>query len=839
MVLLAPADCARCPRLCASRKAVVNGFGPEDAQIVVIGQGPGRIEEQRLRPFCGWSGDRIDYLLGLAGIDPETVRLENITRCRTPRGKSGDLPPKPEEIDACREFLLASLTTASVVIAVGAPALKWFFPGESIANVHGRALDWTHPAGHGITVFPVFHPAAAHPSRNPAQVTVQIEDWKRLGEVLRDGRAKDTREYVLLDEAGLKDIIDKASVLSFDYETDKASNLWQGTFQPVRAKLIGVAVSADGESAGYFPCTGIPPCLEIALEYPTRSKVAHNAAYELIVSRTHGVSPQNVHDTKQMASVLRTSTTWLKGLAWTHLGLDQTQFDSVDWEDLESVVPYAGADAALTHTLFTQLGAALREEGLWNLYEAERACIAPLAEMTLRGIRLDTGPILALRAQLEEELVGLEAEIKTTLGEINLNSGDQLARALYGPTRSTYTVQRELAGRRMHDVTCVRKDCIEISCAASVRTGAQTVLQWWAPGLAWPVKARTDGGAPATDMNTLRLYEDMPGQTFIAPLVRYKSAQRLIRNELTRWPELIQEDGRVHPMFHMSGHWEEHGQGAEAPMTGRFSSSGPNWQNVTHHGDDARPYVVEWAAQLRRAVVPSEGMVLWKGDIGQEEPRIGAMISDDWELLEEIDTGDVYREVAGKVFEIPVRDITREQRQIGKRCWMAWLNGAGPSGIQQSAFWLSNAEAMAVVRFLQDRHPLVESARAELVAHLYDTGYTETLFGRRIYRPAIWSGRGPARNHAERSVMPDRIQGTAADVMKRWLPRLELPAESYTLMTIHDEIVGEARPEAIEATHLALTTALLGILPISLPLEFETGPNWTDTSVDEHGKLIK
>ncbi len=828
----APADCPRCPRLCASRKAVVNGFGPEDARIVVVGQGPGRIEEKRLRPFCGWSGDRIEYLLGLAGIDPDTVRLENITRCRTPRGKGGDLPPRPEEIAACREFLLAGLTRAEVVIAVGAPALRWFFPKESIANVHGRALTWTHSNGNTLTVFPVYHPAAAHPSRNPSQVTVQIEDWRQIGEVLREGAAADHREYVLLDEAGLKDIIARAEVLSFDYETEKASNLWQGTFQPVRAKLIGVAVSANGESAGYYPCTEIPSALKAVLSDPTRPKVAHNTIYEEIVSRTHGVVLHNVHDTKQMASVLRTSTTWLKGLAWIHLGLDQTQFDSVDWEDLESVVPYASADAALTHTLFTQLGAALREEGLWDLYEAERACIAPLAEMTLRGIKLDLAPIVALRAQLTEEQRGLEAEIKATLGEINLNSGTQLARALYGPSRPTYTIVRTLAGRRMHDVDCPRKGCIEISCTF-VRTGAMTYLHWWAPGLAWPVKARTDGGLPATDMNTLRLYEDedVRGNAIIAPLVRYKSAQRLLRNELTRWPELIQEDGRIHPAFHLSGHFEEHGQGAEAPMTGRMSSSAPNWQNVTHHGDDARPYVVEWASQLRRAVVPREGLTLWKGDIGQEEPRIGAMISEDWALLEEIDTGDVYREVAGQAFGLPAGEITREQRQIGKRNWMAWLNGAGPSGIQQAAFWLSNDKAMDVVRFLQDRHPLVEAVRARLVEHLYDTGYTETWFGRRIYRPAIWSGPGPARNHAERSVMPDKIQGTAADVMKRWLPRVELPANSYALMTIHDEIVGEAPGAEIPATHQALMAALLGILPIKLPLEFEIGPNWSDTEV--------
>jgi len=142
--------------------------------------------------------------------------------------------------------------------------------------------------------------------------------------------------------------------------------------------------------------------------------------------------------------------------------------------------------------------------------------------------------------------------------------------------------------------------------------------------------------------------------------------------------------------------------------------------------------------------------------------------------------------------------------------------------------WLSDHAAGQIVKYLQNRHPKVEAARAALVEHLRETGYTETWFGWRVYRPEIWSGPGPARNHAERSVMPDRIQGTAADVMKIWMTRQQLPDGAHLLLTVHDELVVECAPEQVAEVKRVMEEALADILPIPLPLEMSVGPNWSD-----------
>jgi DNA polymerase-1 len=332
-------------------------------------------------------------------------------------------------------------------------------------------------------------------------------------------------------------------------------------------------------------------------------------------------------------------------------------------------------------------------------------------------------------------------------------------------------------------------------------------------------------------MDTLRLYD----HPVVGDLVRVKSIRQALENNITRLHALVQEDGRIHPVFHQAGQWEERaGDAKEAPRTGRLSSSGQNLQNVTHHADSERPYVAEWAKHIRRGFVASPGMVLIKVDIGQEEPRIGAFLAQDASLLDELESGDVYCPVASLEFSRTITKADIDERQIGKRGWMAWLNGAGPAGIQQTAFWLSSAEAARVIKYLQNRHPKVEQYRASLVERLHAVGYTTTHFGRRIYRPEVWSGPGPARDHAERSVMPDTIQGTAADVMKLWLPRIvrllsDVPeARAQLLLSVHDEVVLECLPDHVAIVVNRVRAALSGILPVRLPAEASVGPNWAD-----------
>ena len=191
----APLDCGLCPRLVGSRRAVINGSGPLPARVMVVAQNPGGEEERAGYPLCekGWSGSRVrDKLLPLAGLDPAEVRFENIARCRPPRAKGGDLPLLPSEIANCAPFLQAAIDACrpAVILAVGAPALRWFVPDAKLGEAHGQPLPWRD-----CVVVGMYHPAAAHPTRNPGLAQVMVEDWTRLGELLKGIPERGLGEY--------------------------------------------------------------------------------------------------------------------------------------------------------------------------------------------------------------------------------------------------------------------------------------------------------------------------------------------------------------------------------------------------------------------------------------------------------------------------------------------------------------------------------------------------------------------------------------------------------------------------------------------------------------------
>lgn len=832
-VVGAPPACARCPRLCASRRGVVNGAGPLDASVWVVAQNPGPREEIEGVPLVGWSGSRLrEKLMPEAGLDPATVHYENIVRCRPPRTRTGDLPPTATEIAACRPYLeeLLQAHHPRYIITLGNLPLRWFDPAKRVGLQHGRPFQ--HPAGY--TVIPMYHPAAAAPNRRPDLARTMLEDWLRLGVLLREELTQVLGRYHEASEDEVVRYLTGVKEFAFDFETEKASNLWYQTFQARRAKPVGFSVATRGGEALY--CRGVVQSIRRFLENPGVAVYAHNAPYEYIVAAQHGVHITNLHCTKLMAYVLREPSTHLKDLSWSLLGVKQTRYEEVDWSDAPAVAQYGAADADLTLRLAHILTTRLHEAGLWSLYEdVERPLIPVLSEVERGGLLLNPEPLRALAQRLAVRADVLQHKLTGLFGlrgyAVNLNSEAQLRRLLYGPPHPQLLVTGELRGRLQHDPGCTRAGCEGFACASNIRTGAQSKLRWFPPGLDWHVRVRTPQGEPATDLNTIRLYR----HPVVAPLVELKSIQHCVENNVRRLPLLVQEDGRVHPAFRQAGDYEEKpGEATEGPATSRLSSRYPNFQNITHHGDTERPYVVLWARYIRQAVVAPPGFVLVKADLGQEEPRIGAYAAQDAGLLSELEHGDVYKPVAGWAFQKEPALVTKEERQIGKRMFMAWLNRAGPAGIRQSAYWLTHNEAQRVVRALQQKYQPVEAWHAALVRHLQETGYTETLFGHRIYRAAIWTAPGGAAyKHAVRACAPDVIQGTAAGIMKVWLRRVatrlaQFGSEARIVLTVHDELVVECRERLRGAVAEVLRAEVANIMPFNLPVEVTWGPNWAE-----------
>ncbi|MCS6772494.1 MAG: uracil-DNA glycosylase [Anaerolineae bacterium] len=178
------ADEVRACRLCplgGMRKNAVPGEGPANAEVMLIGEGPGFHEDQQGRPFVGPSGQFLNELLAMAGYQREEVFITNVIKCRPP----GNRDPLPEEIAACAHHLdrQIALINPKVIITLGRYSMAKFFPGAKISAIHGQARRVD-----GRTVVAMFHPAAA--LHQPALRAAIEEDFRRLRDIVREAEQK-------------------------------------------------------------------------------------------------------------------------------------------------------------------------------------------------------------------------------------------------------------------------------------------------------------------------------------------------------------------------------------------------------------------------------------------------------------------------------------------------------------------------------------------------------------------------------------------------------------------------------------------------------------------------
>jgi len=180
-------EIAACPDcdLCRTRSHAVPGEGPEDAEIMFVGEAPGFYEDQQGRPFVGPAGRFLEELLASVGLRRDQVFIANVIKCRPPENRD----PLPKEIDACRKWLTRQieLIKPKVIVTLGRYSLAWFFPGESIGRMHGQARY-----REGMCFLPLYHPAAALHAGNMRR-TIE-EDFRRLPTILKEARDKGSRE---------------------------------------------------------------------------------------------------------------------------------------------------------------------------------------------------------------------------------------------------------------------------------------------------------------------------------------------------------------------------------------------------------------------------------------------------------------------------------------------------------------------------------------------------------------------------------------------------------------------------------------------------------------------
>jgi DNA polymerase I len=274
--------------------------------------------------------------------------------------------------------------------------------------------------------------------------------------------------------------------------------------------------------------------------------------------------------------------------------------------------------------------------------------------------------------------------------------------------------------------------------------------------------------------------------------------------------------GRLHTTFHQ----------ASVP-TGRVSSSDPNLQNIPARSEDGR--------RIRSVFVPKPGAVLLSADYSQIDLRVLAHLSGDPTLVDAFRRGeDIHSRTATEVLGIPAAKIGPEQRRLAKVINFGLIYGMGPQRLA-GELGIGLDEASAYIKRYFERLPSVRSFFDETVREARETGYVTTLYGRRRYLPELNAPQGGSRAQAERIAINTPIQGTAADLIKLAMIRLDRTLrvrrlDAEMILQVHDELLLEVAKDALDAVSEAAREAMEAVAELRVPLRVEVkwGPNWAE-----------
>lgn len=326
---------------------------------------------------------------------------------------------------------------------------------------------------------------------------------------------------------------------------------------------------------------------------------------------------------------------------------------------------------------------------------------------------------------------------------------------------------------------------------------------------------RTKSGSYTTNADALQdLYvksvDNERANGFLGALLRHREINKLKQIVQTLIDATNTSDERIHTTFEQT-----------VAATGRLSSVDPNLQNIPNRNAAGR--------EIRGVFVPGEGYeALMSCDYSQVELRIMADLSDDEALIEAFRSGaDFHKYVASMVYKLPVDQITGDQRSHVKAMSYGLAYGLSTYGLAQQ-LKIAPREAEALKNRYFDTFGKVHDYLESLVANAREKGYTETIFGRRRYFPALHSTNRVAREAAERAALNAPIQGSAADIMKIAMIRAEQTlaeahVKSRIILQIHDELVVEIAPgEGDQVTEL-VRNAMEHAVDLAVPLDVSCG----------------
>ncbi|MFT6589208.1 MAG: DNA polymerase-1 [Rhodoferax sp.] len=577
--------------------------------------------------------------------------------------------------------------------------------------------------------------------------------------------------------------VQAADLVALDTETTSLDEM--------RAEIVGISFSVTPGEAAYIPLAHTYPEASVQLprdavlaklrpwlENPAHLKLGQHVKYDRHVFANHGIEVQGYgHDTMLQSYVLEVHKPHgLASLAERHLGRSGISFEDLCGKGVQQIC-------------FDQVDIAKA---------AEYACED--SDMTLEIHQVLWPQLQAddkLRFIYELEIASSEALYRVERNGVLIDAPTLAAQslALGGRIAQLEVEAHELAGQIFN------------------LSSPKQIGEIFFVKLGLPIVKKTATGAPSTDEEVLeKLAEDYP---LPAKILEHRGLAKLKGTYTDKLAQLAHpRTARVHTHYAQA-----------VAVTGRLSSNDPNLQNIPIRTPEGR--------RVREAFVAPPGCVIASADYSQIELRIMAHISGDAALLLAFhDNMDVHRATAAEIFSATPAQVTSEQRRYAKVINFGLIYGMSAYGLAK-ALSIDNKAAKNYIERYFDRYPGVKLYMDRTRESAKALGYVETVFGRRLYLPEINSPNGPRRSGAERAAINAPMQGTAADLIKLSMVKVQqvLDQEKRTtkiIMQVHDELVFEVPESEVDWLKHEIPRLMAGVTQLKVPLlaEVGVGPNW-------------
>ncbi|HIA93004.1 MAG TPA: DNA polymerase I [Gammaproteobacteria bacterium] len=583
----------------------------------------------------------------------------------------------------------------------------------------------------------------------------------------------------------LLDRLSRAEVTAIDTETTSLNYM--------QAEIVGISVAIVSNEAYYIPLMheydGVPNQLDREyvlqklkpwLEDKEAKKIGHNLKYDSHIFANHGIELNGTDFDSMLESYVLNSTATrhnLNAVAKRYLNLDTTSYEDVAGKGAKQIG-------------FNQVSL---EDAIH--YAAEDADVSFQLHQTLHPKLMEINSLAKLYTDIEAPLLKVLQTIERNgvlIDESMLQKqSDQFAITLKELESKAYS----LAGAEFN---------------LNSPKQLQEILY---DKLSLPILKKTPKGQPSTAESVLqRLAEDFP---IVQTILNYRTTAKLKTTYTDKLPLMVNQDtGRVHTSYHQA-----------VTATGRLSSSDPNLQNIPIRTVEGR--------RIRQAFIAPKGFQILAADYSQIELRIMAHNSQDPGLLDAFQAGlDIHQATAAEIFAVDLQSVSAEQRRSAKAINFGLIYGMSAFGLTRQ-LGITRGDAQEYIELYFARYPKVKEYMDAIRNQARESGFVETVFGRRLYLPDIDSRNYQRRQYAERSAINAPMQGTAADIIKKAMIDLEqrLVAESINakiIMQVHDELVLEVEDSSVGAVSEFVTEAMgkAADLDVALKVDLGVGENW-------------